>query len=50
MAIEDSGHEAGSATHPLLPDYPSAGGFATPAMLAAQRTPVATVDAVTQVS
>ncbi|KAG5454877.1 CDC5 cell division cycle 5-like protein [Clonorchis sinensis] len=48
MAMEDSGYDAGSATHPLLPDYPSAGGFATPAMIAAQRTPVAMVDSVTR--
>ncbi|KAF6779898.1 hypothetical protein AHF37_00580 [Paragonimus kellicotti] len=48
MAIEDSGYDAGSATHPLLPDYPSAGGFATPALIAAQRTPAYTMDTLTR--
>ncbi|CAH8574777.1 unnamed protein product [Heterobilharzia americana] len=46
MAIEDSDGELGSATHPLLPEYPT-GGFATPT-LNLQRTPMAMVDTVTR--
>ncbi|CAL8069117.1 unnamed protein product [Calicophoron daubneyi] len=47
MAIEDSGLDSGSATHPLLPDYPTGGGFATPALLP-QRTPASVMDSVTR--
>ncbi|CAH8297948.1 unnamed protein product [Schistosoma turkestanicum] len=46
MAIEDADGELGSATHPLLPEYPT-GGFATPA-LNLQRTPMAMIDSVTR--
>lgn len=48
MAIEDADGELGSATHPLLPEYPT-GSFATPA-LNLQRTPMAVIDSVTRVS
>lgn len=47
MAIEDAGVDSGFATHPLLPDYPSAGGFVTPALIP-QRTPANLVDSVTR--
>ncbi|CAH8594384.1 unnamed protein product [Schistosoma guineensis] len=46
MAIEDADGELGSATHPLLPEYPT-GSFATPA-LNLQRTPMAVIDSVTR--
>ncbi|KAH8857943.1 Cell division cycle 5-like protein, partial [Schistosoma japonicum] len=46
MAIEDADGELGSATHPLLPEFPT-GGFATPA-LSLQRTPMAMIDSVTR--
>ncbi|CAH8647209.1 unnamed protein product [Dicrocoelium dendriticum] len=48
MAIEDSGYDAGSATHPLLPDCPSSGVFATPALIAAQRTPASAIDSISR--